>query len=227
MTGPSGPSGSRVEAIGHRGTPAQRRENTLAGFLLAIDQGADAVELDVHMTADGLIVVHHDPDVAHRPIRALTAAQVAQLDAEIPTLDMVFQAVGQRATLYVELKGEGVERAVLEMIRGTGARAAVHSFDHAAVERAAALAPEIPRGVLIDAGTTNPIQAMSRAVARTGARDVWPHWSCVSADMMAAANELSVRIIPWTVNAPATARHLAMLGVAGICSDDVRILANL
>jgi glycerophosphoryl diester phosphodiesterase len=217
----------RVEAIGHRGIPAQRRENTLEGFVVAVDEGANAVELDVHLTADGAVVVHHDPDVAGNAIRSLSRAQLQKLDAQIPTLDDVFDAIGKRATIYVELKGEGVERAALETIRRHSTSAAVHSFDHAAVERAAALAPEIPRGVLIDSGATNPIQAMQRAVSRTGARDVWPHWSLVSGDMMRAANESKIRVIPWTVNSPTSARHLASLGVAGLCSDDVRILANL
>jgi glycerophosphoryl diester phosphodiesterase len=216
-----------MEVIGHRGAPTQRQENTLDGFLLAVSQGADAVELDAHATADGVVVVHHDDAVAGQQIRSLTIDALVRAAPSIPSLETVLRSIGTRATVYVELKGASIESEVIRVVRAHGKRFALHSFDHAAVERAAALAPDIPRGVLIDAGTTNPIQAVFSAVARTRARDVWPHWSLVGADMIEAANELGVRVIPWTVNTPQSARHLKSLGVAGICTDDVRILVNL
>jgi glycerophosphoryl diester phosphodiesterase len=226
MIPPSAPGQPRPEAIGHRGAPTQRLENTLDGFLLAIEQGADAVELDVHVTGDGVAVVHHDEDAHGLAINGTALDALLEAAPEIPTLEDVLRAIGDRATVYVELKGVGIEAEVIDVVQKHGSRHALHSFDHAAVERAAALAPDIARGVLVDAGTTNPIQALRRAVARTGARDAWPHWSLVSADMMRAAGEMGVRVIAWTVNSHDSARHLASLGVAGLCTDDVRMLAN-
>ena len=216
-----------MEAIGHRGAPTQRPENTLDGFLLALTQGADGVELDVHVTQDGVPVVHHDETVGGQEIRTLSFDAVVGAAPSIPSLESVLRAIGARAVVYVELKGRSVEGQVIQVVRKFGKRYALHSFDHAAVERAASLAPDIPRGVLVDAGVTNPIQAIQRAVAQTRARDVWPHWSLVNAEMMRVASDLAVRVIPWTVNSVASARHLASLGVAGLCTDDVRMLTNL
>ena len=221
------PDADGPELIGHRGAPTQLRENTLDGFLLAIDQGADGLELDVHATSDEEVVVYHDYELQGTPIADLLWAEVKELQPDIPRLDDLLDEIADAATAYIEIKGAGIESLVIEVARAHGKRFAMHSFDHKAMIRVAQLASGIPRGVLIDAGTTNPIQAMRRAAGDTGARDVWPHWSLVGVDMMRAAKELELRVIPWTVNSAQSARHLASLGVAGICTDDVRILANL
>lgn len=220
-----------VERIGHRGIPAERPENTLGGFTRAVELGADAVELDTHVSADGIVVVHHDAEIGGAAIASLTWADISAIDlgggARVPALGEVLLALADRATAYVELKGANIEQQVVALARQHATTVALHSFDHAAVERASQLAPDIPRGVLIDNGVTNPIQAMRRAVTKTGARDVWPHWSLASSDFIRAADDLGARVIVWTVNSADRARHLKELGVAGICTDDVRILANL
>jgi glycerophosphoryl diester phosphodiesterase len=221
----------RFERIGHRGIPALTRENTLEGFTLALDSGADAVELDTHVSADGVVVVHHDETVGGSPIAAMKWQDLESVDlggnSRLPTLDQVLQAAAGRATVYVELKGVGIEQQVIGVVRKHQTAVALHSFDHSAIERAARAAPEIPRGILLENGVTNPIQAMRRAVDRTSARDVWPHWSLVGSDFMRAADDLAVRVVVWTVNTADRARHLASLGVAGVCTDDVRLLTNL
>ena len=221
----------RVERIGHRGIPAQRLENTLAGFVLAVELGADAVELDTHVSADGVVVVHHDETVAGRTIAVTPWTELSTIDLgggeRMPTLDEVLVALQGRATVYVELKGVSIEDQVVAAVRKHSASVALHSFDHAAIERVQTSAPDIPRGILLDRAVTNPIQAMRRAVERTGARDVWPHWSLVSSDLVKAAGELGCRTIVWTVNTAERAKHLQSLGVTGICGDDVRLLVNL
>jgi len=64
-------------------------------------------------------------------------------------------------------------------------------------------------------------------VQRIGAREVWPHYSLVDADLVARARALGARTIVWTVNDAAEARRLAGLGVDGICTDDVRLLDGI
>lgn len=219
------------ERIAHRGMPRERTENTLPGFLLSLEHGADGVELDAHLTSDGRVVVHHDFDVAGRAIAATPWADLAPIElpggARIPLLEDVLIAIGERATVYVELKGRGIESAVGEVVRRHGHRCAVHSFDHQQVARSATVHPDIPRGVLLDRNVPAPIEALAAAVALAKPRDVWPHWSLVDPRFMAAANQHDVRVIVWTVNDRAAAKRLRDLGVAGICSDDVRLLANL
>src|SRR5436853_1370309 len=108
--------------LGHRGASGYAPENTLSAFNLAMDQGADGVELDVTLSADGVPVVIHDDTLdrttsGHGPVGALTLAQLKRLDAgyaaqfgkqfageRLPTLAEVFAAYGQRTFINVELK---------------------------------------------------------------------------------------------------------------------------
>ena len=138
----------RFERIGHRGAPTEFHENTLPSFERALNRGADALELDVHATADAVLVVHHDPVLpsAAHPAR-LRRAEIARTKwvdlenvqiadgARIPSLSDVLVMVGNRAAIYVEIKGQGIEHQVAEAIGRTNCRCAVHSFDHGAVER--------------------------------------------------------------------------------------------
>ncbi|MGH7678746.1 MAG: glycerophosphodiester phosphodiesterase [Gemmatimonadaceae bacterium] len=218
------------ELIGHRGAPRERVENTLPGFLLALERGADAVELDVHVSEDGEVVVHHDHEVRGRRIASSSWADLSGVDiggATIPRLADVLEAVADRATVYIELKGVHIERAVLRVAEKHGRRYALHSFDHDAIERVKGLQPDVARGILLDRETPRAGEVMRAAVERMRPRDVWPHWSLVDAAFMAAARALELRVIPWTVNSKDTARDLANLNVDGICTDDVRVLTNL
>jgi glycerophosphoryl diester phosphodiesterase len=219
------------ERIAHRGAPRECRENTLEGFLLALDRGADAVELDVHLSADGVPVVHHDFDVSGLPISGTRWEALAEIElaggCSIPRLSDVLDAIGDRAAVYIELKGQRAEQSVVDVVRAHGRRYALHSFDHDAVARVAELAPQVPRGILLDRGIPDAPAKLREAVARIRPRDAWPHYSLVDAAFMHAAADLGVRVLVWTVNSPSDARRLLSLGVDGLCSDDLRLLADL
>ena len=220
-----------MDWIGHRGAPRERVENTVEGFLLALDHGADGVELDVHCTADGVVVVHHDFDIGGQPIAEAPWADVSRRDlgggARVPTLEAVLRAVGDRGTVYIEIKGRGIEADVLAVAARHGRHYAFHSFDHDTIARLGRLAPDARRGILLDRGVPDATRLMQASVRHTGARDVWPHWTLVDAPFAAAARGLGTRIIAWTVNSPDAARALAEHGVHGICTDDVRLAAAL
>ena len=222
---------ARFERIAHRGVPGERVENTLPGFMLAIELGADAIELDVHLSSDGVVVVHHDAVVLAHAIANTSWRDLSHLvlpgGERLPRLQDVLEAVGNRAAVYIELKGGRGEDEIVDIARRFGQRWAIHSFDHGAMARVARRAPGIPRGVLLDKDTTDAVKELHRAVGRVLPRDVWPHWSLVDREFMLEASELALRVIPWTVNSADTARELLALGVEGICTDDVRILANL
>ena len=206
----------------------------MPAFRRALELGASGIELDVHATRDGIVVVHHDPVV--QPLDAgsgPTEVAIADVTWEellrlrpptsegIPPLGDVLTLVGDRATVYVELKGAAIEEAVIATIRAGHAHCAVHSFDHAAIERASRIAPEIPRGLLFDSYTIDP----ARAMRATGARDVWPHWSLVDSRLVERVHEVGGRVIAWTVNDDADAAALLEIGVDAICTDDIRLVA--
>ena len=109
----------RPVIFAHRGASAHAPENTIAAFELALAQQADAIELDVKLSSDGYVVVHHDDTVdrttnGNGRIKDLSLAQLRSLDAgsffaekfrgeKIPTLEDVFEAVGKRTFINVEL----------------------------------------------------------------------------------------------------------------------------
>jgi glycerophosphoryl diester phosphodiesterase len=221
--------------IAHRGAPREYPENTLPSFARALELRADGIELDVHATRDGVIVVHHDPvpraatvdrRLAGRPIAELTHDQLRTFsvapDVGIPTLSEVLALIGDVAVTYVELKAAGIEQRVIDVIREGNARCAVHSFDHAAVARARTIAPEVRRGLLFSQRTRDPAAAMEAA----GALDAWPEWPLVDADFIASVRRVGGSVIAWTVNDVGAARRLAAMGVDGLCTDDVRLLAH-
>jgi glycerophosphoryl diester phosphodiesterase len=221
---------TRIERVAHRGSPRERRENTLEGFLLAVEHGADAIELDVHCSSDRQVVVFHDFTAAGLTVANSSWDALARLDlgggARIPRLADVLIALGDRVMVYIELKGGGIEESVLDIATRHGRRFALHSFDHAAIARVARLAPDVRRGVLLDRGLPDARAALRESIARTGASDVWPHWSLVNAELTGLARQSGARVITWTVNTRDVVETVLNAGVDGICTDDVRLLAS-
>ncbi|HET7621499.1 MAG TPA: glycerophosphodiester phosphodiesterase [Gemmatimonadaceae bacterium] len=221
---------ARPLLIAHRGAPRERPENTLPSFLRALELGADGIELDVHRSRDGVLVVHHDEvpravapsgRFAGRRIDALTFDELQGFavggSALIPTLDEVLAAVKGRARVFIELKGAGTEEGAVKAIRASVApeRCAVHSFDHAAVRRVHEAAPEIRCGILFDRAPVD----VAASMRESGATDVWPQWALVDAPLVDAVHAAGGRVIPWTVNRADAARSLAALGVDALCTD--------
>jgi glycerophosphoryl diester phosphodiesterase len=217
--------------VAHRGASRERRENTLAAFALAVERGADAVELDVHATRDGVVVVHHDPaphslptepHLAGRAIAELSLRELrlfpAPPDEGIPTLAQVLREI-RGVEMLVEIKGRGIERAVVETIRAARAadRCAVHSFDHRAVRRVRALAPAMRTGILLASALVDPAAALRASEAS----DYWIWREFADAELVEAVHAAGGRVIVWTVNEPDEMRALRALGVGGVCTDAV------
>lgn len=212
--------------IAHRGASREFRENTLPAFARALALGADAIELDVHVTRDGIPVVHHDFDVhagggTAIPIIGATLDELREVDlgggTRIPTLAEVARVVGSSAELLVELKGHGVEEGVVTCLARHTGPWALHSFDHIAIERVAVRWPSLRRGLLFD----RTPEDLPGSVARAAALDVWPRGDLATPQFVEAAHALGLRVIAWTVNDPADGALLMERGVDGICTDDV------
>lgn len=215
-----------VEIIGHRGSPREHRENTLPSFKRAFDDGADGVELDVHGTRDGAVVVHHDSAtnsragdsgtvmvIAESTLAALRAVEIGT--DRISTLEEMLASVPDRGTVYVEVKAPRIEESVISAIRAGGRRCAVHSFDHRVARRVRELAPDLPVGVLQTSYPVDPIRPLRDA----DARDLWQHWELIDAALIDLVHAEGGKIIAWTVNDPRVAERLIHWGVDGICTD--------
>ena len=225
-----------LEAIAHRGIHDRYPENSLPALVAALDAGADAVELDVHATRDGVVVVHHDANLppsttplSGRAIAAVGAADLATFELTpgvgIPTLEEILLALAPRAKVYIEIKASGIEAvvaAVLARVPSAATSCAVHSFDHRIVQHFGRIAPTIPTGILL---VGYPVDAAAVLTA-AAARDLWQSCEFVDADLVASIHRARGRVIAWTCNDPAEWNRLREIGVDGICTDRTAALVE-
>jgi glycerophosphoryl diester phosphodiesterase len=225
----------RPLVLGHRGASHARPENTLAAFARARELGADGVELDARRSADGWLVVHHDPAVVGFGLIAehgLTALRAAH--PEIPTLVEALQACAGMI-VNVEIKclpwepdadtDRVVVRAVGEIVRETarpgkpGSEFIVSSFDLGAVDASLAFAPEITTAWL-----TSGQEIATAAPIAVEHGHAWLNPDRVSAlraspAEIADAQRSGLRISVWTVDEPSEMVTLAAVGVDAIITD--------
>ncbi|CAN5722282.1 glycerophosphodiester phosphodiesterase [soil metagenome] len=224
-----------IEAISHRGSHAAHPENTVAAVLAAVEERADGIEIDVHATRDGVVVVHHDffprektgdRRLASRPIADLSFAELQTFDLgggeRIPSLADLLAALGGRARLYVELKGRRCEERLAAALPAAATNVAVHGFDHRSIGRMASLAPRTPRGVLQGSYMVDNCAALRSA----SATDLWQHFALIDAELVREVHGCGGRVIAWTANDERDWERLAAAGVDGICTDDVARLVR-
>jgi glycerophosphoryl diester phosphodiesterase len=209
-------------AISHRGAHDELPENSVPAFLRALELGAEGVELDVHSTADGVLVVHHDAELAGGGIiRKLTYPELSTHflapDIGIPRLVDVLDSIGSRATVFIEAKATGIEMLLLRAVRETSADCAIHSFDRATVYNLKRLFPALRTGVLTSGDLGSAISGLRETVAD----DLWHLADDIVPEIVSAAHKLGKRVIAWTSNKDEQWRRLAELEVDGICTDRI------
>jgi len=208
--------------IAHRGASSIALENSLAAFRAAAGQGADGVELDVHATIDGEIVVHHDPSVLGLPIaqaRWRDLATVPLANGEpIPTLAQALDVLG-KLKVFVEVKvldPRWDDRLLAVLDRGPNPSGyAVHSFAFHVVRRLGQKRPALPRGVLSEVATRNPKQTLEDASAQT----LWQERTTLDEALVETVRGLGAGIIAWTVDEPDDMQRFTRWGVDGICTN--------
>ena len=202
--------------IAHRGASGTELENSPAAFRAAGPQGADAVELDIHATADGELIVHHDEAVAGRAIARASAREIAALrlanGEPVPTLPDVLAALPPTLQVFVEVKGLAPRwdgRLLETLDRGPNPPGyAVHSFDQGIVKRLGARRPALRRGVF----TLEGLKA-------TGATALWQDRSSADEAIVRTAHAAGAQVIVWTVDDPGEMQRLLSWGVDGICTN--------
>lgn len=210
--------------IAHRGAPRRYRENTLPSFAQAIAQGAQYVELDVHLTRDGQLVVHHDP-VVRSPAQEVVIAQsplsdfqVLNLPFVLPTLSEILNLCALHHTAcYVEIKPPtpSVVELVLADIERTNALAIVSSFHHPHLERSKKLAPHIPTMALLEWDQGLPVELIAQnCVDEIGVGD-----NLLALEKKHHANSLGLPVFVYTVNDAQKMEQLRAHGFAGVFTD--------
>jgi glycerophosphoryl diester phosphodiesterase len=213
----------RPSVIAHRGASGYEYENSRAAFRRAVMLDADGVELDIHATRDGGIVVHHDPDIPGvGPIAQLSLAEARQLRIRngepVPVLAEILDLMGDR-DVWVEVKSlpPCYDDALLAILDQGPApqRYAIHSFDHRIVHRLGEARPSLRRGILLSAYLTDPVAAM-RAV---GATTLWQEWQQVDQELVTQVHKADCAVVAWTVNEIGDLDRLVRLGVDGLCGN--------
>ena len=213
---------SRPLAIAHRGAHEDLPENSLAAIVRALDLGAQGVEIDVRATADGVLVLHHDPDLpdgraiaAHTMKELLSSGDSAR--PELARLEDALDAVAGRAVLFIETKVAGIEFPLIRAVRASAADAAVHSFDHDTIRSLKLIMPALRAGVLTGGDASVAVDAAVWAMAD----DVWHVAADVDAELVTRCHRLGKQVIAWTENSADGVRRLCDLKVGGICTDDI------
>jgi glycerophosphoryl diester phosphodiesterase len=239
-----------LRLYGHRGSSAVLPENTMEAFQQALDDGANALELDVHRTIDGHLVVVHDPDGVRtagtgRTIRHSTLNEIRSWNVGLakdgtghhvmPTLIEVITRFGE-VPISVDLKPND-QRAVtglLEQVNslGVGSRITLGSFHDRLVYRARRLGYQGPTALTrgeVAAARLLPIPLARRLVRGEVAMIPRRGWgvNLERPDFIRRCRRLGLRVDYWVVNDPETARALLLRGATGIVSDDPRRIAPI
>ena len=221
----------------HRGASAYAPENTLPAFELAADMKAFGVELDVHLTKDGVLVVTHDDEISRVSdgkgfVRDLTFDELRSYNfaarfekfgrVQIPTLDEVYELLSSRGLCCnVEIKAStpGIVKKTLDCAAAHGMREKViySSFDHWNLTAALEYDSEAFVAPLYGTQIVKPADY----AALFGARAIHPHYAQIlnHPEIVARTNEIGIRIHPWTVDDPEAIKKLCDLNVGAIITN--------
>jgi glycerophosphoryl diester phosphodiesterase len=224
--------------IGHRGAAGEAPENTLASFQLALTQGADGIELDIHLSKDGEIIVCHDPTIDRTTngsgyIVEMDAEEIKRYDAggwfskqyggeSIPTLAEVFDLVPEHIMINIEIKYayQGhLETKLLEFLaaRHRIENIVISSFDHKCLQRIKKAAPELKVGLLYAANLADHAGYANQLGADV--YSIHPHYQLIEKADVLNAKSAGFQIYPYTVNLENDYRNMLDFGVSGIITD--------
>ena len=217
--------------IAHRGASGYAPENTLLSFQKALDMGVDALELDVHLSADGVLVVIHDQTLERTTngkglVADFTIFELKKLQIEnhqsIPALSEVLDLVNKKCLVHIELKGENTAIEVLKLIEKYIETQnwrydlfSVSSFDWQLLEEIATLNPKINCGVL----TETTIDEALIFAKKIKAKSIHPDFKLLTVENTKQIKQAGFKVFAWTVNAPLAIKNMRFLGVDGVFCD--------
>lgn len=229
----------RQLVIAHRGFSAVAPENTLLAFAKAKEAGADGIEIDVHLTADGVVVVMHDEKVNRTTngsgyVGDVTLAQVRELDAggwfspeaagqRVPTFEEVCAFMAEwDGLLNVEIKTThrrytGIEQKVLQLIReyGISDRVFISSFNHESLWLVHQLEPSMATAALYSEQLWEPWHYV-QTFAAVG---IHPVHRAVTPEVVERCHAVGIAVRPWTIDDPQEGRRLLSYGIDAIITN--------
>ena len=218
--------------VAHRGETDHARENSIEAFRQALEDGADGLELDIHLTSDGDLAVIHDDTLDRtygRPgvVREMTSEELRA--AGVPMLSDVLALPADK--LIIEIKHPkggrhvGIEQIVIDQLERAGAedRSVVISFDETSLKTLHQLEPELATGYLYGGDQVDPAQAKEEL----GILYLGPHFSVVNEEYMRKAHEAGLKVNVWTVDELKDMERMVQLGCDAITTDSSGNLVQL
>ncbi|PZX92391.1 glycerophosphodiester phosphodiesterase [Flavobacterium aquariorum] len=222
---------NKVLKIGHRGANGYEPENTLISFEKAIQMGADGIELDVHLSLDGHLIVIHDETIDRTTngkgvVNQLTLQEVKSFrindEQEIPTLEEVLDLVNRRCFVNIELKNQDTAEKVVQLIEHyildknwNHAHFLVSSFDWNALQQVRFLNENIRIGVLTETDLDLAI-SFARFLK---AEALHPDFQLLTNEYTTKIQEKGIQVFPWTVNEREDIQRMKSFKVNGIITD--------
>ena len=220
--------------IAHRGASGYEPDNTIRAFEKAIELGADMIELDIHLSKDGHLVVIHDAHINDVAVKDLTLNELKQFNVgkgeQIPTLQEAIYCVKGRCKLYIELKGEATEQPVIELVRKNNMQdeVIIGSFDSAKVRRTKTLAPELMTSMLTGEMEINFVafaqEALADCIHFCWERHPAPH-TLLTDELMKSCAAAGLKVLIWHEERPEEIREISKRDIYGICSNLPDLLA--
>ena len=218
--------------IAHRGAKAYEPENTLQAFQKALDLNSDGIELDVHLSSDGYLIVIHDETIDRTTngkglVNDFTLAELKSflIDGkyQIPTLNEVFDLVNKKCFINIELKGLETAPKVVELIEKYISEKdwkyehfIISSFDWNMLEETSKLNPSISIGVL----TEENIDTALAFAEKIKAKAIHSDFQLLNTKNVQQMQEKGFLVLPWTVNSEEDIQKVKSYQVYGIISDN-------
>jgi glycerophosphoryl diester phosphodiesterase len=226
----------KILKIGHRGANGYEPENTLVSFEKAIEMGADGIELDVHLSIDGHLIVIHDETIDRTTngkgvVNQLTLQELKSFTINekytIPTLEEVLDLVNQRCFVNIELKNQDTAEKVVQLIehyisdkKWNNDYFLVSSFDWNALQQVRFLNENIQIGVLTETDLDLAI-SFARFLK---AEALHPDFQLLTNEYTAKIQEREIKVFPWTVNEIDDIQRMKSFKVDGIITDFLDLL---
>lgn len=220
----------------HRGSLTEAPENTLPSYKKAIERGAQAMEVDVQLTRDGHLVMHHDRLLKGRKISEYTLSEIKELDmsgsffeeyndVRMPTLEEVLDICPTSVLLNIEIKNDDFEDNGIELLVwnamvkfGHVDNVIVSSFDHHCLKKFRELSPTVKIGLLLHENMLSPWDY----AIKTGINpySIHPYYPAVNAELVKESHKVGLKVVPFTVDDEKLVAELRGQGVDGVFSNN-------
>ncbi|MFW9907793.1 MAG: glycerophosphodiester phosphodiesterase [Candidatus Thorarchaeota archaeon] len=216
--------------IGHRGAPTLATENTIESFVMAIKLGADMIEMDVHESEDGHLIILHDDDIARVSsqqgvVSKMSLSEIKEVTLlggeRIPTLEEVLELAKGTVKVDIEIKVPGVEKKALDLVyhRRMLKDTLFSSFSNEIVQEISYLEPNAETALIYEQPLEHPIED----ALELGASAINPLFLLLEPGVVEYAHTNGLKVYPWGVNFESMIYEMVLMNVDGIITNEIEL----